>query len=53
MPGLFPCVVTLMVNQFSFKCVEKTFCHRVIPAIALSAHALLDGMGFKQGAMGF
>ncbi len=32
MPSLLPCLVTLVVNQFSFKRVEKAFRNRIIPS---------------------
>src|SRR5216683_2348356 len=37
-----------LIDQFDFECGEKTFRHRVVPAIAFTAHAALDAVYRQQ-----
>src|SRR5689334_1204354 len=36
------------IDQFDFECGEKTFRHRVVPAIAFTAHAASDAVYRQQ-----
>ena len=37
-----------LMDQFDFERSEKTFCHRVVPAVAFTAHAALYAMYRQQ-----
>jgi len=37
-----------LMDQFDFERGEKTFCHRVVPAVAFTAHAALYAMYRQQ-----
>jgi hypothetical protein len=41
-PGSGPRRKVNMIHQFTFECLEKALGHRIVPAIAFSAHALLN-----------
>lgn len=40
-------------GTFALECSEKTFHHRIIPAIAFPAHADLNIMGIEKALIGF
>ena len=46
-PSLLTGVLVPAMDEFHFQSVEKTFGHRVIPAISLPAHTALDARGFE------
>ena len=37
-----------LIDQFDFERGEKAFCHRVVPAVAFTAHAALDAVYRQQ-----
>src|SRR5260370_788482 len=37
-----------LIDQFDFECGEKTFRHRVVPAVAFTAHAALNAVYRQQ-----
>jgi len=37
-----------LIDQFDFECGEKTFRHRFVPTVALTAHAALDAVDRQQ-----
>ncbi len=46
--GLSSVTPPALMDQFNFESGEKTFRHRVVPAIAFTAHAALDAMYRQQ-----
>ena len=46
--GLSSGTPATLIDQFDFESGEKTFCHRVVPAIAFTAHAALDAVCRQQ-----
>lgn len=47
-PGLFPCLVTAPMHPLRFQRSKKALHHRIIPAVALPAHAALDTVSLEQ-----